>query len=295
MKLLVFGSLNIDHCYQLPHLVRPGETVGSSRYQRNGGGKGLNQALAFAKAGQQVYMAGAIGRDGLFLRDALTECGVDVRWLQVIDEPTGHAIIQVDDQGNNSIILYGGANRQNTLERIDRTLSGFGPGDYVLLQNEMNLGEAVIARAKTKGMQVILNPSPATPALLSWPLGQVDWLILNEIEGRDLTGESAPERILDVLGQRYPACRVVLTLGDKGAYYADASQRLFQPAIKTTVVDSTAAGDTFTGYFFCAVLEGQPVARALRLAATASAIAVSRAGAGASIPLRAETEARMSE
>ena len=99
MKLLDFGSLNIDHCYQLPHLVRPGETIGSSHYQRNGGGKGFNQALAFAKAGQQVYMAGAIGRDGLFLRDALTECGVDVRWLQVIDEPTGHAIIQVDDQG----------------------------------------------------------------------------------------------------------------------------------------------------------------------------------------------------
>lgn len=295
MKLLDFGSLNIDHCYQLPHLVRPGETIGSSRYQRNGGGKGFNQALAFAKAGQQVYMAGAIGRDGLFLRDALTECGVDVRWLQVIDEPTGHAIIQVDALGNNSIILYGGANQQNTLERIDRALSGFGPGDYVLLQNEMNLGEAVIERAKAKGMQVILNPSPATPALLSWPLGQVDWLILNEIEGHDLTGESAPEKILDVLRQRYPSCRVVLTLGDKGAYYADASQRLFQSAIKATVVDSTAAGDTFTGYFFCAVLEGQPVARALRLAATASAIAVGRAGAGVSIPLRAETEARMGE
>ena len=98
-----------------------------------------------------------------------------------------------------------------------------------------------------------------------------------------------------MLRQRYPSCRVVLTLGDKGAYYADASQRLFQPAIKATVVDSTAAGDTFTGYFFCAVLEGQPVARALRLAATASAIAVGRAGAGVSIPLRAETEARMGE
>lgn len=293
MKLLDFGSLNIDHCYQLPHLVRPGETIGSSHYQRNGGGKGFNQALALAKAGQQVSMAGAIGRDGLFLRDTLAESGVDVSRLQVIDEPTGHAIIQVDAQGNNSIILYGGANQLNTRERIDAALAGFGPGDYVLLQNEMNLGEMVIGQAKEKGMQVILNPSPATPALLSWPLALVDWLILNEVEGYDLTGETAPEKILDSLLQRYPACRVVLTLGDKGAYYADAHQRLYQPAIKTAVVDSTAAGDTFTGYFFCAVLEGQPMEKALRLATVAAAIAVGRAGAGVSIPLRAETEAQM--
>ena len=290
MKLLDFGSLNIDHCYHLPHMVRQGETLACSRYQRNNGGKGFNQALALAKAGQSVYMAGAIGQDGLFLRDTLAENGVDVSLLQVIDAPTGHAIIQVDEQGNNSIVLYGGANLQNTFERIDAALSGFGMGDYVLLQNEINMSETVIARAKEKGMRVILNPSPVTDSLLAWPLEQVDWLILNEIEGHDLTGETEPQKILDMLLKEYPLCRVVLTLGDKGAYCADTTQRLFQPAMKTTVVDSTAAGDTFTGYFFCAILEGKPVEEALRLAAAAAAIAVGREGAGVSIPLRAEVE-----
>lgn len=293
MKLLDFGSLNIDHCYRLSHLARAGETLASSAYRRNGGGKGFNQALALAKAGQRVHMAGAIGQDGLFLRDMLEATGVDVSRLQVIDEATGHAVIQVDDKGCNSIILYGGANQMNTPERIEAALNGFGRGDYVLLQNEINLGREVLLAAKGRGMHVILNPSPVSQELLAWPLDMLDWLILNEIEGFDLTGEKEPERMLDTLVRKYPACRVVLTLGDKGAVYADRERRVFQQALSTEVVDSTAAGDTFTGYFFCAVLEGRSVEEALLLATVASSITVSRAGAGGTIPLRAEVEERL--
>ena len=290
MKMLVFGSMNIDHVYRMPHLVRAGETLASSVYQRNPGGKGLNQAIALARAGMDVHFAGAIGRDGLFLRDYLASFGVDTSLVRVLEEPTGHAIIQLDEARQNAIVLYGGANQQMTEESIRDTLAGFGAGDCILLQNEINLLEEIIRQAKAKGMQVILNPSPMSdtlPPLL--PL--VDWLILNEVEGEDVTDCREPDAMLDALLNRCPDCRVVLTLGVQGAMYADRTRRCFQPAFPVQAVDTTAAGDTFTGYFFQGVLGGGTVEEALRAAARASAIAVTRPGAGGSIPAMAEVAA----
>ena len=290
MKMLVFGSMNIDHVYRMPHLVRTGETLASSVYQRNPGGKGLNQAIALARAGMDVHFAGAIGRDGLFLRDYLASFGVDTSLVRVLEEPTGHAIIQLDEAGQNAIVLYGGANQQLTEDSIRATLADFGAGDCILLQNEINLLEEIIRQAKAKGMQVILNPSPmsgALPPLL--PL--VDWLILNEVEGEDVTDCREPDAMLDALLNRCPDCRVVLTLGVQGAMYADRTRRCFQPAFPVQAVDTTAAGDTFTGFFFRWVLGGGTVEEALRVAARASAIAVTRPGAGGSIPAMAEVAA----
>lgn len=290
MKILVYGSLNIDHVYQLPHFLRPGETLSSLSYQRNSGGKGLNQAIALARAGQEVWFAGGIGQDGLFLRDALTAEGVDVRLLQVSDTPTGHAIIQVDAQGGNAIVLYGGANQSVTEDAICQAIAQCNSGDLLLLQNEINLVPQIIREAKAQGLQIALNPSPASPEMTSWPLELVDWLLLNEVEGHDLTGCTAPEDILDALHEKYPACRVVLTLGEQGAFYSDGQQRMHQPAIPAQAVDTTAAGDTFTGYFLQAVLAGRPAAEALRRAAQAASIAVSRPGASASIPYTTEID-----
>ena len=290
MKMLVFGSVNIDHVYRMPHLVRAGETLSSSVYQRNPGGKGLNQAIALARAGMEVSFAGAIGRDGLFLRDYLASFGVDTSLVRVLEEPTGHAMIQLDEAGQNAIVLYGGANQQMTGASIRDTLADFGAGDCILLQNEINLLDEIVRQAKEKGMQVILNPSPmsgALPPLL--PL--VDWLILNEVEGEDVTGCREPDAMLDALLSRCPDCRVVLTLGVQGAMYADRTRRCFQPAFPVQAVDTTAAGDTFTGYFFQGVLGGGTVEEALRAAARASAIAVTRPGAGGSIPAMAEVAA----
>ena len=290
MKMLVFGSMNIDHVYRMSHLVRAGETLSSSVYQRNPGGKGLNQAIALARAGMEVSFAGAIGRDGLFLRDYLASFGVDTSLVRVLEEPTGHAMIQLDEAGQNAIVLYGGANQQMTGASIRDTLADFGAGDCILLQNEINLLDEIVRQAKEKGMQVILNPSPmsgALPPLL--PL--VDWLILNEVEGEDVTGCREPDAMLDALLERCPDCRVVLTLGVQGAMYADRTRRCFQPAFPVQVVDTTAAGDTFTGYFFQGVLGGGTVEEALRAAARASAIAVTRPGAGGSIPAMAEVAA----
>ena len=284
MKLLVFGSLNIDHTYQVHHLVREGETLSSSVYTKNEGGKGFNQAAALAKAGLPVCFAGAIGADGTFLKDYLQKLNMDVSNIQVLDVPTGHAIIQVNEAGSNSIILYGGANQAITEEQIDHVLAQFDAGDYILLQNEINLGEQILRKAHNKGIHIILNPSPISPDLLTWPLEMVDWLILNEIEGADLSGKNDPDEIVATLIQRFRIPHIVLTLGEKGAMYASGATRIRQNAIQTTVVDTTAAGDTFTGYFFASILGGKEPTEALRKAATASALAISKEGAAKSIP-----------
>ena len=288
MKLLVFGSLNIDHVYQLPHFVRDGETIASTQYDRHSGGKGLNQAIALAKAGQAVCFGGAIGEDGKFLKDLLGEYGVDTQLIRTLDVPTGHALIQVDADGRNCIILFGGANQAITPEMIRETLGSLEAGDLILLQNEISHGDEIVREAAERGIQIALNPSPFTDELLKWPLDKVTWFILNEVEGADMTGETEPDRILDKMLERWPECKVVLTLGVQGSMYADQAQRIFQPAVKAHAVDTTAAGDTFTGYFLHAVLEGKDIAFALSEAASASAITVSRPGAAQSIPLLKE-------
>ena len=295
MKLLDFGSLNIDHTYQLPHLVRPGETLASDSYHKSEGGKGFNQAVALAKAGQEVYLAGAIGQDGLFLRDYLQELGVHTEHLCVLDAPTGHAMIQLDTEGQNCIILFGGTNGMITEAMIDEVLADFGAGDYLLLQNEISHVDSILRAAHAKGMHIILNPSPMSPELLTWPLELVEWFILNEIEGADITGKTQPEEMLDELLRRYPACHVVLTLGERGSIYADAAQRIDQSIVTAHTVDTTAAGDTFTGYFIHALLQGEAIQQALKTAACASAITVSRPGAGRSIPAAEEVQAAMKE
>ena len=295
MKLLDFGSLNIDHTYQLPHLVRPGETLASDSYHKSEGGKGFNQAVALAKAGQEVYLAGAIGQDGLFLRDYLQELGVHTEHLCVLDAPTGHAMIQLDTEGQNCIILFGGTNGMITEAMIGEVLADFGAGDYLLLQNEISHVDSIICAAHAKGMHIILNPSPMSPELLTWPLELVEWFILNEIEGADITGKTQPEEMLDELLRRYPACHVVLTLGERGSVYADATQRIDQSIVPAHTVDTTAAGDTFTGYFIHALLQGEAIQQALKTAACASAITVSRPGAGRSIPAAEEVQAAMKE
>lgn len=290
MKLLVFGSLNIDHTYHVPHRVQEGETLSSERYERNIGGKGLNQAAALAKAGQPVDFAGKIGEDGLFLKHYLDLLGVNTTHIQVGDTPTGHAIIQVDTNGSNSIILYGGANQQITPTRIEEVLSHYGNGDFLLMQNEISHGADVIRVARERGMHVVLNPSPINDELLSWPLEWVDWLILNEVEGCSITGASDPDAILDTLLKRWPHIHVVLTLGSNGSVYADANNRCWQEAVHVQAVDTTAAGDTFTGYFLQGILSEKTIATALKTAAHAAAIAVSRPGAGESVPLMQEVK-----
>ena len=285
MRILVFGSLNIDHTYRVSHLVRAGETLASDGYQKSEGGKGLNQAVALAKAGMDVYMAGAIGPDGTFLLDALRAANVNTDLVKTLHCATGHAMIQVDEDGANSIILHSGANEQITLSMIDETLSHFAAGDWVLLQNEIAHVDEIIVRAKQRGLTVALNPSPASANIRLWRLELVDLLILNEVEGKDLTGESEPVDIISSIHVRYSKrCKILLTLGAQGAIYVDENGALIERAVPVTPVDTTAAGDTFTGYFIAQYARDKNVRAALRCATVASALTIQRQGASRSIP-----------
>lgn len=284
MKVLCFGSANIDIIYAVDHIVTAGETIASTSRTLVPGGKGLNQSIALQRAGIQVYHAGAIGKDGEMLRQVLSDAGVNTEFLRESQEATGNAIIQVDSNGQNCIVLYAGANHQQTKEEIGRVLSHFGAGDMILLQNEINLADALIDKAYARGLTIVLNPSPISGTLDACDLGKVDIFLLNEVEGERLTGESDENRMLDALAHRFPKARIVLTLGEKGALYRYAGQRMYQQAYRVAPVDTTAAGDTFTGFFLSAYLRSLPIREALRIAAKASSISVCRKGASASIP-----------
>lgn len=291
MRILNFGSLNYDYVYSLPHIVIPGETIASTKMEIFCGGKGLNQSIALAKAGANVYHAGMVGEDGQELCEMLAENGVNTQHVKQIDGKSGHAIIQVEESGQNSIVLFGGSNRRITKDYIDAVLSQFEKGDYLLLQNEVNLVDYLIEQAYNKGLKIILNPSPYDQQLDACDFNKIDTFLLNEVEGYQVTGKTEPEEILDEMLRKYPKASVVLTLGDKGARYGQGTKRYSQPSFKVDVVDTTAAGDTFTGFYLAEVMRGHEVPKALELAAKASAIAVGRAGAANSIPRLEEVEA----
>ncbi len=288
MKILNFGSLNLDYVYSVDHFVAEGETLASTVLKIFSGGKGLNQSVALARAGAQTYHAGCIGTEGGMLTDMLQDAGVDTTFVKTVDSPTGHAIIQVDPNGRNCILLFGGANQCNDPAYVDEVLSHFAAGDWLVLQNEISSIGYLIERAKAKGMTVVLNPSPFSPALIEAGLGKVDYILLNETEGKQLTGFDAPADILNAIRASYPALKVVLTLGKDGCIYDDGNQRLAHGIFAVKAVDTTAAGDTFTGFFIGALSKDLSPADAIRQASAASAIAVSRPGAAPSVPTAAE-------
>jgi ribokinase len=284
-KILNIGSLNLDYVYAVPHFVAAGETLLATRRDVFAGGKGLNQTVAAARAGAQVFHGGAVGADGDMLLDLLRDAGADVSAVSRVDVPTGHAIIEVNPQGENSIIILGGANRAVSPETVEAALAKVDAGDILLLQNEINGLDAIIRRAAEKGLRVLFNPAPMEAAVKELPLHLLDTLIVNEGEGRALGGD------MDALRAAYPRQKILLTQGSRGAALWTGSERLFQPAFPVKAVDTTAAGDCFLGYYAAALAENLPYADALRLASAASALAVQKQGAAPSIPIRREVEA----
>lgn len=290
MRILSFGSLNLDYVYQVDHIVKPGETVSSHRLDVYCGGKGLNQSIALARAGAEAYLAGAIGPDGDMLRDAARESGVNITLLRRVETRTGNAIIQCSTGGENSIILYGGANQCNDGAYIDEVLTQLDSGDMILLQNEINGIAEIMRKASAKGIKIALNPSPFEEKLRDCPLELVSYFILNEVEGQAFTGKSEPEEILASLKAMYLEARIVLTLGRNGVLYWDSEQTYRHGVYDVEVQDTTGAGDTFTGYFLTAEVQGLQPHRILELASKASAMAVAVPGAVPSIPKRSEVE-----
>ena len=293
MKALNFGSLNLDYVYQVEHFVQPGETLSALRQTVNPGGKGLNQSIALARAGAVVYHAGCVGQGGALLRQTLEDSGVNTAYLRETDALQGNAVIQVDRSGQNCILLYGGSNRSLTTEQIQETMAQFSPGDWLVLQNETNLLPELVDAGFARGMQVVLNPSPYNETIAKVDLSKVNWLLVNEVEARQCSGAEEPERVWAYLHERYPALSLLVTLGSGGSAAFTGAEHVRQSAFTVKAVDTTAAGDTFTGYFIAGLMEGRPLADCLRRASMAAAISVTRPGAAPSIPARDEVECRL--
>lgn len=285
--IINFGSLNIDYVYSMDKIVKPGETLSSFSRDIFPGGKGLNQSVALARAGAAVRHAGYAGKnDGMFLVDLLQDAGVDISLLKIVDAVNGHAVIQVEKSGENCIILYGGTNQMLDADYVATVASTLKPGDLVVFQNETSMiGEMMLA-AKAKGARIALNPSPMDQACLELPLNDVDIFLMNEGEGESLTGEKDPDAIMDALTRRFNQAKIVLTLGARGCLFGEGDRRFSKPAAPCgKIIDTTAAGDTFTGYYLASIEAGMSDEEAIERAATAASKCIEQKGAAVSIPV----------
>ena len=288
MRVLNFGSLNLDYVYTVDHFVRPGETLAAESRSVKYGGKGLNQSVALVRAGAAAVHAGCVGEGGGALEQYLKDNGVDVSCLVHVPQIQGHTVIQVSRTGENCILLYGGSNRCVTKAQVISALDRFERGDYLLLQNEINLLPFIVDEAGRRGMSIVLNPSPCDAAVRDVDFGKLSWLMVNEIEAGQLTGESDPEKAFDRLHARCPALSVLFTLGSRGSVCFRVKDSMVEKeacdAEKVTAVDTTAAGDTYTGYFIAGLMEGMPLRSCMERSSRAAAICVTRPGAADSIP-----------
>ena len=288
MKVLNYGSLNLDYVYHVPHFVQAGETLSAASQTVKAGGKGLNQSIALAKAGAQVWHAGCIGRGGEMLQTLLRDNGIHDEYIYPTETMQGNAVIQVNAAGENCILLYGGSNQCITAEQIENTLLAFSEGDWLVLQNEVNGVASIVDLAWKKGMKIALNPSPFNDKLASVDYNKLSWILVNEIEAEQLSGCKEPENAWETIHARHPQLSVLITLGGAGSIawsvrngQVEKAQQLAYPV---KAVDTTAAGDTYTGYFLSGLMEGRALQACMERAAKAAAIAVTRQGAAESIP-----------
>lgn len=298
MRVLNFGSMNLDYVYQVDHFVQAGETLSASSQTVKAGGKGLNQSIALARAGAEVWHAGCMGAGGGMLRELLRGSGVHDEYLRSVDTLQGNAVIQVNPAGENCILLFGGSNVCITEDQIAETLSHFSAGDWLVLQNEVNLIGEMVEQAARKGMRIALNPSPYNDKLSGVDFSKISWILVNEIEAEQLSGCREPEKAWEVIHQRYPLLSVLITLGAAGSaawsVRDGAIEISRQEAFPVQAVDTTAAGDTYTGYFISGLMRGLSLRDCMRQAAKAAAIAVTKPGAAESIPTRDQVDAYMS-
>lgn len=284
MKILNIGSMNLDRTYKVDHFAKEGETIAAGNMNVFPGGKGLNQSTALSRAGANVYHAGCYGNGGEPLYSLLEQTGVNVALLKKIDAEQGHALIQVDAQGQNCIIVYAGSNGCIDKEQIDDILSQCSDDDVILLQNEVSNVPYIIERAYQMNIKVILNPSPIDDVIRDIDFDKIWWLLVNKVEGKEITGKLNCEDICTELSRRYPKLNYVLTKGKGGATCKCGDIIVNHGIYDVQVTDTTAAGDTFTGYFVAGVIAGDDLETVMRNASIASSICVSRSGAATSIP-----------
>lgn len=284
MKILNFGSLNIDIFFRVENIVKPGETISAKSIEKRPGGKGLNQSVALSKSFENVYHAGSVGDDGVFLIDYLKSENINTKYIKKSDKLTGNAIIQVDDKGENSIVLYKGANFDNDKKFIDEVLDNFDKDDILVLQNEISSMKYLIDKAYEKGMKIVLNPSPITEDVKEFDFNKIDLLLVNEIEAKDIANKDNIDESINYFMATYPNINLIVTLGSKGSIFVNKNEKIKQEGIKVESVDSTGAGDTFTGFFVSYFYQGKNVRDCLKFASLASALSVTKSGASISIP-----------
>jgi ribokinase len=284
MAVINFGSINIDHVYEVEHFVQPGETIASHHYQCLLGGKGANQSIALARAGSEVRHVGKINEADVAFKQTMIRDGIDCKHVTCTETASGHAIIQVTPSAENAIVLFGGANHEMTPKDIIFALDTVKPADWVLTQNETSNIDQVLIQAKEKGLRVAFNPAPMTESVKQLPLQCVDLLIVNEVEAEEISGRKDLDEIEAYFRLDWPDTEVLITLGKAGVRMLKKDKTIDVPAFEVDAVDTTAAGDTFIGYFLSAYSEHTDSKTALIRACAASALAVMKIGAAQSIP-----------
>lgn len=291
MAIWTLGSINIDQSYAVPHIPAPGETLAATGLRTGLGGKGANMAVACARAGSVSHMIAGIGPDGGWTRDRLTEYGVDTRFICDTAVPTGHAIITVAEDGENAITLFHGANHAIPDQTPAAALSQAATGDWLLMQNETRLQAETAQLARQLGLKVAYAAAPFDADEIRALAPLLDLLILNAVEMEQLHQQTGWTP-----GQGLTVPQVIVTMGADGAVLFsqtdDWAAREF-PAVAADAVDTTGAGDTFTGYVLSGLDRGLTPAQSMRLAAHAGALMVSRHGTADVIPDLAEVQTAM--
>ncbi len=293
--IVIFGSLGVDLVTNVSHIPHPGETVLCEGYFMVPGGKGANQAVSAARAGSRTALIGSRGNDGFadLALSIMREAGVDVSAIRPVDKPTCVALITVDEKAENAIVVASGANQSTKVEQLEA--SALGKGDIVLLQREIRDSEnfAAITLAKERGARVIFNVAPAGPVPED-VLRLIDDLVVNEHEALTVARAAGiatddPEEAVRLINQRY-GCAGIVTLGAEGVVGWIDGVRRSAPALKVVPVDTTAAGDSFTGAYAAALDQGFGFSMALARAAASGSLACTRPGAQPSIPTKAEID-----
>lgn len=282
MTVFNLGSINTDHFYRVPHLPQPGETVAALGYMKGLGGKGANQSVAALRAGARVVHIGAIGEGDGWTVGQMAVLGLDMGSISRVDQPTGHAIIATDPEGENSIIIHAGANRAQSIEAIERALGAGQAGDILLLQNETSHQVEAAKLAQGHGMRVFYSAAPFELASLKAILPHITHLLVNEVEAAALEAETGTEL------SELPVQVVIVTRGADGAEWVSAEGVFHAPAHKVTPVDTTGAGDCFAGTLAAAIDQGMTPEQALRQASAAAALQVTRPGTAEAMPDRDE-------
>lgn len=292
MRIFNFGSLNIDKVYKLEKFVEPEETVIADSYEETFGGKGLNQSIAISRSGSDVYHIGVIGKDGKALQEYLLDNNVNVDFMSEVDVANGHAVIQLDKEGQNCIIVNKGSNAYLDKSMIDLAMKKVLSDDIVLLQNEVSNISYILEKAHEKHAFIAINLSPIDEKLLQSNLEYVDLFILNELEAGSLAEyyEGNLKLLKNKLIEKFPKAAFLMTLGGEGSNYFKKDVDIFQKAFKVDVVDTTGAGDTYCGYFISNLGKGLQIEKCMQLASAASSLAIQKLGASSSIPYFSELE-----